>query len=129
MNTRIAIVLALSIGTSFVHAAGKKIEYPSELIGKYAPLGTSCSDAAKAAKMTDIWTGITIAKNKSTIEHDTCKPTDIEAFDGGFLIAERCEGVEGDQTKRTIKYIVGGNNLTTDDGKTSTKYTKCGGKT
>ena len=92
--------------------APTKVEYPDELVGKWAS-GTgknACKSAAKSEKLTDTWTGIQISKTGTGNEAIGCTPTSLVNVDGGYVTNEDC-GAWGDEWKTTAKYSLNGDTL------------------
>lgn len=89
-----------------------KIEFPDELVGKWASGAgkASCKNATKLEKLTGTWTGVVISKDGTGNEAIGCTPTSINGSDGTYTTTEDC-GAWGDEWKTTAKYSINGDTL------------------
>lgn len=88
------------------------VEFPSELLGKYAPgiNKKACAELKKAEKATDVWTGISIGKTQSQYENIICIPSKIDFKNGIYSAPESCENM-GEEWKTNATYKLSGDIL------------------
>lgn len=109
-----------------------KVQYPTELLGKFAntSLGKNpCAIAEKSDEQTDMWPGLYITADGLQSEGLYCVPKKIEGSDGKFTIVESCSGDGGEPYELNPQYEINGKELKAtyiENGKPSTyKYVAC----
>lgn len=109
-----------------------KIQYPAELLGKFADvtLGKNpCATAEKIEAQTDMWSGVHISADDKYSEGLYCVPKKVEGAEGKYTISESCSGDSEEKYESTPQYEINGKELKAtyiNDGKATTyKYVAC----